>query len=257
MEMKRIVPPALILLLFLSWWHIGALIYDMSFLLPTPWLVAQTFISDFNIIMIGLAQTFQAAFTGYIIAVVLGIAVATVMSLSKILERSLYPYAILLQTVPVVAVAPLIVLWFGFEIKSIIIISVIISLFPIINNTLLGLKSTSKTLVELFDYHKTNKFDSFFKLRFPSAIPNIISGMKISAGLSVIGAIVGEFIIGSGSEEGGLGVQIIYAQANLETALVMALILTATSLGFAFFMTIQIVGWYLMRKWHESEMKGS
>ena len=257
MEMKRIVPPALILLLFLSCWHIGALIYDMSFLLPTPWLVAQTFISDFNIIMIGLAQTFQAAFTGYIIAVVLGIAVATVMSLSKILERSLYPYAILLQTVPVVAVAPLIVLWFGFEIKSIIIISVIISLFPIINNTLLGLKSTSKTLVELFDYHKTNKFDSFFKLRFPSAIPNIISGMKISAGLSVIGAIVGEFIIGSGSEEGGLGVQIIYAQANLETALVMALILTATSLGFAFFMTIQIVGWYLMRKWHESEMKGS
>ena len=94
-------------------------------------------------------------------------------------------------------------------------------------------------------------------MRFPSAIPNIISGMKISAGLSVIGAIVGEFIIGSGSEEGGLGVQIIYAQANLETALVMALILTATSLGFAFFMTIQIVGWYLMRKWHESEMKGS
>jgi NitT/TauT family transport system permease protein len=179
------------------------------------------------------------------------------MSLSKILERSLYPYAILLQTVPVVAVAPLIVLWFGFEIKSIIIISIIIALFPIINNTLLGLKSTPKTLVELFDYHKTNKFTSFFKLRFPSAIPNIIAGMKISAGLSVIGAIVGEFIIGSGSEEGGLGIQIIYAQANLETALVMALILTATGLGFAFFMTIQTIGWLLMRKWHESEMKGS
>ena len=98
---------------------------------------------------------------------------------------------------------------------------------------------------------------SFFKLRFPSAIPNIIAGMKISAGLSVIGAIVGEFIIGSGSEQGGWGVQIIYAQANLETSLVMALILTATGLGFAFFMTIQTIGWYLMRKWHESEMKAS
>ena len=89
------------------------------------------------------------------------------------------------------------------------------------------------------------------------SIPNIIAGMKISAGLSVIGAIVGEFIIGSGSEQGGLGVQIIYAQANLETSLVMALILTATGLGFAFFMTIQTIGWYLMRKWHESEMKAS
>ena len=81
--------------------------------------------------------------------------------------------------------------------------------------------------------------------------------MRISAGLSIIGAIVGEFIIGSGSEQGGLGVQIIYAQANLETALVMALILTATGLGFSFFLTIQTIGWYLMHKWHESEMKGS
>ena len=257
MEMKRVLPPILILVLFLASWHIGALIYDMAFLLPTPWLVAQTFISDFNIIMIGLAQTFQAAFTGYIIAIVLGIAIATVMSLNDVLERSLYPYAILLQTVPVVAVAPLIVLWFGFEIKSIIIISVIIALFPIINNTLLGLKSTSKTLVELFNYHKINKFISLYKLRFPAALPNIISGLKISAGLSVIGAIVGEFIIGSGSMEGGLGVQIIYAQANLETALVMALILTATGLGFAFFITVSTLGHYLLHKWHESEMKGS
>ena len=222
MEVKKIVPPVLILVLFLGSWHIGALIYNMAFLLPTPYAVLQTFINDFTIIMIGLKQTFQAAFTGYIIAAIIGIAVATIMSLSKILERSLYPYAILLQTVPVVAVAPLIVLWFGFEIKSIIIISVIIALFPIINNTLLGLKSTSKTLVELFDYHNTSKLTSFWKLRFPAAIPNIIAGLKISAGLSVIGAIVGEFIIGSGSEQGGLGVQIIYAQANLETSLVMA-----------------------------------
>jgi NitT/TauT family transport system permease protein len=257
MEIKKILPPVLILVLFLGSWHIGALMYDMAFLLPTPWTVAQQFVADFDIIMIGLAQTFTAAFLGYIIAALLGISVATIMSLSKILERSLYPYAILLQTVPIVAVAPLIVLWFGFEIKSIIIISVIIALFPIINNTLLGLKSTNTTLVEMFNYHKTNKFSTFYKLRFPAAIPNIFAGLKISAGLSVIGAIVGEFIIGSGSEEGGLGIQIIYAQSNLETALVMALILTATGLGFAFFMTIQTIGWLLMRKWHESEMKGS
>ena len=119
------------------------------------------------------------------------------------------------------------------------------------------MNSTNKTLVELFQYHKTNSITNFIKLRFPAAIPNIIAGLKISAGLSVIGAIVGEFIIGSGSEDGGLGVQIIYAQAELETALVMALILTATGLGFAFFITVQTIGWYLMRKWHESEMKGS
>lgn len=253
MEVKKIIPPILILVLFLGSWHIGALMYDMAFLLPTPLAVAQQFIADFDIIMTGLSLTFRAAFTGFIIAALLGISIATIMSLNKILERSLYPYAILLQTVPVVAVAPLIVLWFGFEIKSIIIISVIIALFPIINSTLLGLKSTNTTLVEMFNYHKTTKLSTFYKLRFPAAIPNIFSGLKISAGLSVIGAIVGEFIIGSGSEDGGLGVQIIYAQANLETALVMALIFTATALGFIFFMTVSTIGWYLLHKWHESE----
>ena len=252
--MKNIIPPILVLILFLAIWSIGARIYNMAFLLPGPMLVAEAFVTDIDMVIEGARITLQEAFTGFILAIVIGITVATIMSLSKILERSLYPYAILLQTVPVVAVAPLIVLWFGFEMRSVIIISLIISLFPIINNTLLGLKSTSINLVELFDMHKASKFVSFFKLRFPAAIPNIIAGMIISAGLSVIGAIVGEFIIGSGSMGGGLGVQIIYAQAELETALVMALILTATVLGFAFFSVVSGIGYYLMHKWHESEI---
>jgi len=176
------------------------------------------------------------------------------MSQSKILERSFYPYAILLQTVPVVAVAPLIVLWFGFEMRSVIIVSFIISLFPIINNTLLGLKSTSINLVELFQLHNKSRLVAFYKLRLPAAIPNIIAGLRISAGLSVIGAIVGEFIIGSGNEDGGLGVQIIYAQAEMETALVMALIVSSTIMGFTFFMTVTTLGHFLLRKWHESEI---
>ena len=252
--MKNLIPPILVLVLFLAIWAIGARIYNMAFLLPGPMLVAEAFVTDIDMVIEGARITLQEAFTGFILAIVIGITVATIMSLSKILERSLYPYAILLQTVPVVAVAPLIVLWFGFEMRSVIIISLIISLFPIINNTLLGLKSTSINLVELFDMHKASKFVSFFKLRFPAAIPNIIAGMRISAGLSVIGAIVGEFIIGSGSMGGGLGVQIIYAQAELETALVMALILTATLLGFAFFSVVSGIGYYLMHKWHESEI---
>ena len=184
--------------------------------------------------------------------ILIGITSAAIMSQSKILERSFYPYAILLQTVPVVAVAPLIVLWFGFDEKSVIIISLIISLFPIVNNTLLGLKSTSTNLVELFQMHNSSRLVNFFKLRLPAAIPNIIAGLRISAGLSIIGAIVGEFIIGSGSEGGGLGVQVIYAQGNLETPLVMALILTATFMGFGFFMTVSTIGHQLLKHWHES-----
>ena len=252
MEIKNIAPPLLVLMLFLAIWSFAAHLYDMVFLLPGPMTVALAFVYDFEIIIEGVTITLREALTGYILAIIIGITSAAIMSQSKILERSFYPYAILLQTVPVVAVAPLIVLWFGFDEKSVIIISLIISLFPIINNTLLGLKSTSNNLVELFQMHNSSRLVNFFKLRLPAAIPNIIAGLRISAGLSIIGAIVGEFIIGSGSEGGGLGVQVIYAQGNLETPLVMALILTATFMGFAFFMTVSTIGHQLLKHWHES-----
>ena len=252
--MKNIVPPILVLIIFLLVWSITAHIYDLAFLLPGPMLVAEAFVTDFDMVIGGLWITFQEALYGYLLAISIGIISAAIMSQSKILERSFYPYAILLQTLPAVAVAPLIVLWFGFEMKSVVIISLIISLFPIINNTILGLKSTSINLVELFQIHNKSRFVNFFKLRLPAAIPNIIAGMRISAGLSVIGAIVGEFIIGSGSEGGGVGVMIMYAQADMATALVIALIFTATGLGFAFFSTVSLLGHYLLRNWHESEI---
>ena len=250
----KYIPPILVLVGFLLIWSVAAQIYNLPFMLPGPLAVAKAFINDIDIVLIGASLTIQEALFGYLSAIVVGITVAAIMSQSKILERSFYPYAILLQTVPVVAVAPLIVLWFGFEMKSVIIVSFIISLFPIINNTLLGLKSTSINLVELFQLHNKSRLISFYKLRLPAAIPNIIAGLRISAGLSVIGAIVGEFIIGSGSEDGGLGVQIIYAQAEMETALVMALIVSATLMGFAFFITVTTIGHLLLRKWHESEL---
>ena len=252
--MKNFIPPFIVLILFLSIWSIAAHLYNMAFLLPNPLQVAQAFVTDIDMVIGGLWITFQEALYGYLLAISIGIIFAAIMSQSKILERSFYPYAILLQTLPAVAVAPLIVLWFGFEMKSVIIISLIISLFPIINNTLLGLKSTSINLVELFQMHNQSRFVNFFKLRLPAATPHIIAGLRISAGLSVIGAIVGEFIIGSGSEGGGLGVMIMYAQASMETPLVMALILTATALGFAFFMAVTTLGHYLLHNWHESEI---
>ena len=237
--MKNIIPPILVLILFLFIWSVAAQIYNLPFMLPGPMAVAKAFVNDFDIVLIGASITIQEALFGYLSAIAIGITVAAI---------------ILLQTVPVVAVAPLIVLWFGFEMKSVIIVSFIISLFPIINNTLLGLKSTSINLVELFQLHNKSRLVAFYKLRLPAAIPNIIAGLRISAGLSVIGAIVGEFIIGSGSMAGGLGVQIIYAQAEMETALVMALIASATIMGFAFFMTVTTLGHFLLRKWHESEI---
>jgi NitT/TauT family transport system permease protein len=144
------------------------------------------------------------------------------------------------------------VLWFGYNDLSVIVVSLIISLFPIINNTLLGLRSTSRTLVELFAMHHTSRIISFWKLRLPGALPSMMAGLKISAGLSVIGAIIGEFIIGSGNSQGGLGVQIIFAQGRMYTALLFAEVICATLLGFVFFSAVSLLGHFLLRNWHES-----
>lgn len=171
------------------------------------------------------------------------------------LERSLYPYAVMLQTVPVVAVAPVIVLWFGYNQKSVIVVAFMIAVFPILNNTLLGLLSTDRNHVDLFRLHRAGRLSQFRKLRLPGATPHIFAGLRVSAGLSVIGAIVGEFIIGSGGSEGGLGVKVIYAQGKLDTNLLFAEVFAATLLGFLFFVVVSYVGNVLMRSWHESALK--
>jgi len=132
------------------------------------------------------------------------------------------------------------------------IISFVISLFPIVNNSLLGLISTDRSLVDLFRLHRVGLATEFWRLRLPAAAPYIIAGLKISAGLSVIGAIVGEFIIGASGSEGGLGVKIIFAQARLQTDLLFSLVAAATTLGFFFFSVVSWVGHLFLRTWHES-----
>jgi NitT/TauT family transport system permease protein len=247
-------PPALVAVLAVSIWYLlAATIYKgKGYLLPGPREVADAFAENADVIVGATLTTLKEALLGYLSAIGLGMLIAAILSQSRVLERSLYPYAVLLQTVPVVAIAPLIVLWFGYNDLSVVIISLIISLFPIINNTLLGLRSTSRNLVELFAMHHTGRVVSFWKLRLPAALPSIMAGLKISAGLSVIGAIVGEFIIGSGNSQGGLGVQIIFAQGRMYTALLFAEVISATLLGFLFFSVVSIVSNLLLRHWHES-----
>ncbi|MBI1292410.1 ABC transporter permease subunit [bacterium] len=250
----NIAAPLFVAVAFVGLWYVlSVTVYaDKAFLLPGPVAVIKAMHRDFGTILAATLVTFKEAFSGYAAATLLGISAAALMSQSRLLERSFYPYAVLMQTVPVVAVAPLIVLWFGYGETSVIIVSAIISLFPIINNTLLGLQSASSSLVELFAMHKAGRLTAFRKLRLPGAVPNIIAGLRISAGLSVVGAIVGEFLIGSGNSRGGLGVQIIFAQGRMDTPLLFAEVIFATFLGFGFFIAVSLVGRLLIGHWHES-----
>ncbi len=250
----RLGPPLLVAVAIIVLWELSALTIfaGRAYLLPGPLDVAAAIVANGATIGGATLTTLSEAGLGYLSAIVIGIAVAALFSQSRLLERSLSPYAVLLQTVPVVAVAPLIVLWSGYNSRSVVIVSLIISVFPIISNTLLGLRSTSRNLVDLFKMHHSGRFTTLFKLSIPSALPNIFAGLRISAGLSVIGAIIGEFIIGSGNAQGGLGVQIIFAQGRMYTALLFGEIIAATLLGFLFYTIVGIAGEALLRNWHES-----
>jgi NitT/TauT family transport system permease protein len=249
-------PVVLVAVLAIAFWYLlTATVYQgKGYLVPSPQEVAAAVADNAGVLWLATLTTLKEATLGFLMAIVLGVSFAAVMSQSRLLERSIYPYAVLLQTVPVVAVAPLIVLWFGYNDQSVVIISLIMSLFPVVNNTLLGLRSTSRNLVELFALHNTSRLTAFWKLHLPGALPHIIAGLRISAGLSVIGAIVGEFIIGSGNAQGGLGVQIVFAQGRMYTSLLFAEVIAATLLGFFFFLVVSAVGHQLLKSWHESEI---
>lgn len=251
-------PPLLVFVLFVGlWWLISATVYaEEAFLLPGPWAVVNAGWTNAGEIWSATRITLVEAAAGFGSAIVFGMSAAILMSQAKWLERSMYPYAVMLQTVPVVAVAPVIVLWFGYNRTSVIVVSFMIAVFPIINNTLLGLLSADRNHVDLFRMHRAGRLSQFVKLRLPGAVPNIFAGLRVSAGLSVVGAIVGEFIIGSGGSEGGLGVKVIFAQSKLDTDMLFAEVLAATALGFGFFVLVSYLGALLLRSWHESALKG-
>lgn len=248
--------PLVVFGLFVAGWAtLTATVYkDQGYLLPSPSAVVEAAVTNAAELWDATLITLYESALGFGSAIVIGTTTAIIMSQAKWLERSLYPYAVMLQTVPIVAVAPVIVLWFGYNQTSVIVISFMIALFPIINNTLVGLLSSDRNHVDLFRLHKAGRFTQFVKLRLPGALPYMFAGLRVSAGLSVIGAIVGEFIIGAGGSEGGLGVKVIFSQSKLDTSMLFAEVLAATALGLSFFMLVSLLGSVLLRNWHESAM---
>jgi len=166
-----------------------------------------------------------------------------------------FPYTVLLQTVPIVAIAPLIILWVGAGIFAVSVVTFIICLAPIIANTTQGLISVDENLIDLFLMYNASPSQVLFKLRLPNSLPSLFTGIRISAGISVIGAITGELFAGSTRVgEGGLGYAIIYASNQMETAYLFALVVAATALGFSFFFIVMFLEWLALHNWHESSL---
>lgn len=248
-------PPILMfLLLAISSEIIIRMLKVPAFLLPAPSAVLRTMWSDSGELLANLATTALASVVGFAAAVVLGILFAILLSTSRFVQRALYPYMVFFQTVPVVAIAPLLVIWIEPGLKSVTICALVVAIFPMIANTLTGLLSADPALRDMFSLYGAGWWASLLKLRLPSAMPNIVTGMRIAAGLAVIGTIVGEFVAGELQGNAGLGVELLVAQKVGRTDLVFAAILVASLLGLGLFGIVNLTGHLLLRRWHASEL---
>lgn len=252
-SMRVIGPPLMTGVLILGiWYFISYIVLDPKrrFLLQPPhrvWSVGFADGQNLSEMMHGLLATSKTAFWGLLIAILLGLVLAVIMSQAKFIERSIFPYAVVLQAIPILAIVPLIGFWFGYGFMPRVFICVIISLFPIIVNTLFGLLSADPGMHDLLTLHRASRLTRLRKLMFPAALPAIFAGLRISAGLSVIGAIVGDFYFGQGTV--GIGQLLKRYAARLQGEQLLAAVIVSSALGvlvFGFF------GWLSSRvigKW--------
>jgi len=247
----RVVPPIVLFLLLVGAWQATTYVQNIPrYLLPGPADVFATAVDNWRKLAGATGVTAAGAVCGFTASVLWGTLVAVVFSQSAMIRRSFFPYAIFLQTVPIVAIAPLIVLWSGTGFRSVVIVAFIVSLFPVVTNATAGLTAIDPDLLDLFRLHGASRWQTLVKLRLPSSVPSIVTGAKTSSGLAVIGTIVGEFFVGyDGSERFGLGYLIQQSSDQLKTDLLFCAVLLSTLLGLLVFLAVGAAGATILRRW--------
>lgn len=247
-------PPLLVFVAIVAiWYGVNASLSDRKkFLVPTLDEVITDGYGNATIrhqILESLWQTSKVVLVGLLIAALIGIAWAVAMSMAKWVERSTYPYAVILQTIPILAIVPLIGVWFGYEFRARVVVTVMIALFPMVSNTLFGLQSVDRSLHELFQLQKAPRGTVLAKLMFPAALPAIFVGLRTSAGLAVVGAIVGDFFFQRGTP--GLGSLLQVYTRVLNTPALFAAIFVASLLGVLVFGLFGVTSKLAVGRWYE------
>jgi NitT/TauT family transport system permease protein len=224
-----------------------------TYVLPAPSAIAKAFADNFSSLMEALGSTLTVTLEAFATATILGVATAIAFSQSRLLERTLYPYAVILQVTPVVAIAPLILIWVGFERinLALVIIATLVAFFPILAGATLGLKSADFNLMDLTRLYGASQAQSLWRIRLPTALPYLLSGMKTAGGLALIGAVVAEFVAGSGTAT-GLAWRIVESGNRLEIATLFAALALLAFTGVMIFAGLSLLEWALLRRWHES-----
>ena len=237
-------------------WHALVKAFDVPhYLVPSPALVVRTLIADWGLLFGSLLVTLKITFGAFFMAVLVGTVVAFLFVQSRWVEVSFFPYAVLLQVTPVVAIAPLIIIWVRNPTAALVVCATIVALFPIISNTTLGLRSVNPALLDLFRMNKASRWQTLIRLRIPSAAPYFFGGLRISSGLALIGAVVAEFVAGTGGTSAGLAYQILQAGFSINIPRLFAALFLITVTGVALFLLMVFLSKLALGSWHESEVK--
>src|SRR5262247_389444 len=252
---SRVVPPALIGALALAIWEgIVRLEGIPPYILPGPILIAHTLVTDWSTLFPSLLVTLAITGAAFLVSAVLGLFLSVLFTQSTWIERAFFPYAVVLQVTPLVAIAPLIILWVKWIPLALLICAWLVAFFPVLSNTVLGLTSTDRNLVDLFRLYGATRWQALRYLRLPAALPYFLGGLRISGGLALIGAVVAEFVAGTGGSASGLAWRILESSYQLKIPRMFAALVLVSATGIAIFLLLTLLSHLLLRHWHESAL---
>jgi NitT/TauT family transport system permease protein len=249
----RLLAPLAVGVLFLVIWQtIVAILEIPVYILPAPSDIAVSLWTDGPSLLGSLLVTLRITLAALAAAALIGGGIALLFSLSRVLELSLFPYAVVLQVTPIVAIAPLIIIWVREPFLALLVCAWIVAFFPIVSNTTIGLNSADRNLLALFRLYGASKWQTLIRLRLPTALPYFLAGLRISGGLALIGAVVAEFVAGTGGAETGLAFRILEAGYRLAIPRMFAALLLLSLTGIAIYALLDWLSRRILRNWHES-----
>ena len=250
------VAPALIGVLALGVWEGIVRVEQIPpYILPGPLLIARTLITDWSTLFPSLLVTLAITEAAFFVSAVLGLLLAVLFTQSAWIERAFFPYAVILQVTPLVAIAPLIILWVKWVPLALLVCAWLVAFFPVLSNTVLGLTSTDRNLVDLFRLYSATRWQALRYLRLPAALPFFLGGLRISGGLALIGAVVAEFVAGTGGAQSGLAFRILEAGYQLQIPRMFAAVFLISAAGVLLFILLQGLSRVALGRWHESEIE--
>ena len=252
----RVAVPTVMLLLVVGIWQVYTTAAHVPpYILPSPSRIAQSLFADWPILLPALLVTLKITFSALALALIGGAALAILLVQSRWIELAFYPYAVILQVTPIVAIAPLILIYTPTTQIALLICAFLVGFFPVLSNTTQGLKSTDHNLLNLFELYGAGRWQTLRLLRLPGALPFFLAGLRIAGGLSLIAAVVAEFAAGSAGAGSGLAFRLLEAQYRLNIPRLFAALVLLSVTGVAIYGVTSLISWLLLRKWHESAVR--